>query len=132
MAPPALVFFNPVGRNPVGFDVGCIDHERAEIGIFLRKSFEYPLENTGLGPAFVAVVKGLGRPVFGRNIAQATSTARLPRSRPRTNTFRPFGVRRAILWMFIRSTLMRFCFCKLQLLRDGSNEQRREKSQLGH
>ena len=51
--------------------MGCIDHERAEIGIFLRKSLEYPLENPGLGPAFVTVVKGLGRPLFGRNIAPA-------------------------------------------------------------
>jgi len=66
---PRAGVFNPVCGNSMGFDVRSIDHERAEIGIFLRKSLEYPLENSGPGPAFVAVVKDLGRPVFGRNIA---------------------------------------------------------------
>jgi len=52
----------------MGFYMGFIQHKRLEIGVFLRQSIENPLKNAGPGPTFIAIIKRLGRAVFGRNI----------------------------------------------------------------
>jgi len=60
-----------------------------KIGIFLRQGCGYPLENTGLGPAFVAVVKRLGRAVFKWHVAPtiaALQAKMMPDSTLRSST----------------------------------------------
>ena len=71
MARPSPVFFHAIGRDAAGFDVAGVDHQRRKVGAIAGQSLEYPFENAGFRPAFVAVVERLGRAVFDRNIRPA-------------------------------------------------------------
>ena len=66
---PCVGLFCSVGSNAAGFDVCCIKHECVQSALFCANAANVCSKNTGLGPAFVTVVKDLGRSVFGRHIA---------------------------------------------------------------
>ncbi len=44
IACPPPVFFHSIRGNPVGFDMGRVNPQRAKIGVFLCRCLEYPLE----------------------------------------------------------------------------------------
>ena len=56
------------------FDMARVDHECRQFGCVVRQRFKDTFENACLGPTFPAVVKRLGRAIFGWHIGPAIAS----------------------------------------------------------
>ena len=71
MLRPWTVFFDTIGRDPVGFEMARVDHERREIGRGARQGFEH-------APKHRPRTSGCSHSVLAGPYAVGTSDHRIP------------------------------------------------------